>query len=183
MIKSSSSQTATSWKEYKMATATLKKPKASESNESTNLVRFRSKHRDDKNKPGRSMRRFYEAHKQDDGGLYVIEFTPVPHEIQKALPGYCQKTFSRDAVMPDNLVDKKLAGTKLYDYLLKHPDVLSRNIFEDVSYNTRLDFGEQAVVDMQAAKEVEMKRILLEDEMIAKEARLKELEAKEKGEE
>lgn len=165
-----------------MATATLKKTKATIPDETTNLVRFRTKHRDDKGKAGRSMARFTETHLCEDGSLYTIRFDSVGHEIQKLVPAFCHRIFSRDEKFPADLKDKKLAGTSVYDYLKNHPQSLSRDIFEDASYNIKKDFGEQASSELEIAKAVETKRVLLEDEMKAKEVRLKELEAKEKGE-
>ena len=157
--------------------ATLEKPKSKK--EKDTYVRFRCKHRDDKAKAGRSMGKFSESHKCDDGSFYIIQFTPVPHEIHKVIPAYSEKIFNKSATLPENLTDKKWAGKLLYDYLKQHPDFISGTIFEDKSYGIKLDFGEIDQNDLKVAKEANVKRILLEDEMRAKEERLEELNSKE----
>ena len=157
--------------------ATMEKPEVKIKNE----VKFRCKHRDDKGKPGRSMRRFSEVMKKTDGSTYTIDFNSVPHEIQKAMPAYCYKTFNKDLKLPEDLVDKKWAGKLLYDYLKQHPDYLCGDLFEDMSYNPNLDFGDMDLSDIKAAKKAHSSKILLEDQIKEKEAKLKELEIKEKG--
>ena len=142
-------------------------------------VKFRSKHRDDKGKPGRSMRRFSEPLLRKNGeNPYLIEFGYVPHEIQKSIPAYCYKTFSKDETLPKDLVDEKWAGKPLYDYLKQHPDCLRGDIFEDMSYNPNLDFGVMDMNDLKIAKKAYSDKILLEDQIKEKEAKLVELENK-----
>lgn len=155
---------------------TLEKPQARKEDKSE--VRFRCKHRDDKAKSTRSMAKFSEGHKCEDGSTFTIQFTTVPHEIHPVIPAYSEYIFSRSATFPENLTDKKWAGKLIYDYIQQHPDFLSGTIFEDKKYATKLDFGELDMNDLKVAKEANVQRILLEDEMRAKEERIKELDNK-----
>ena len=160
--------------------ATLVKSETKEQSKKDVEVRFRCKHRDDKVKPGRSMGRFSEGHRCKDGSTFTIHFAPVPHEIHKVIPAYSEYIFKKSATLPENLSDEKWAGKLIYDYLKQHPDFLSSTFFEDKSYGVKLDFGEIDPNDLKVAKEANVKRILMEDEIRLKEEQLEVLEGKAK---
>lgn len=95
---------------------------------------FRTKHYKDVNRAGFHRSSIKEPHLCDDGSTFMIHFSPVAEEKNHLEVAYCVYEFAEDATFPENLKDKKLAGTKIYDYLLQHPDYKNKTFFEEKKY-------------------------------------------------